>query len=147
MMFYAVAKRLHAITEKTRTRIMELDKTNVKVIGELKDVLIWMAAKPQYTQVIDIVVVSIPKAYGMLLSRDWSSNINGYLSTDWFHLLLPQRGKGDMLRVDRERHMKYVVTELNSPNELVMFYKSILGNYSFNVCATDIFWRIPCRRN
>jgi len=45
----------------------------VKVIGELKDVLIWMTTKPQYTQVIDIVVVDIPEAYGMLLSRDWSA--------------------------------------------------------------------------
>ena len=33
--------------------------------------------------------------------------------------------------------MKYVVTELNGPNEPVMFTNSILGNYSFNVCATE----------
>ena len=46
VMPYVVAKRLHAIPEKTRTRIMQLDKTNVKVIGELKDVLIRIAAKP-----------------------------------------------------------------------------------------------------
>jgi len=42
-----------------------------------------------------------------------------------------------MLRVDCERYMKYVVTELNGPNEPVMFTNSILGNYSFNVCATE----------
>eukprot|EP00253_Pinus_taeda_P034992 PITA_34992 len=111
VMPYVVAKRLHAIPEKTGTRIMQLDRTNVKVIGELKDVLIRMAAKPQYTQVIDIVVVDIPKAYGMPLSRDWSAKLNGYFLTDWSHLLLPQKGKGDMLRVDRERYMKYVVFE------------------------------------
>ena len=42
-----------------------------------------------------------------------------------------------MLRVDRERYMKYVVTEPNNPNEPVMFYNSILGNYSFDVYATE----------
>jgi len=42
-----------------------------------------------------------------------------------------------MLRVDRERYMKYVVMELNNPNEPVMFTNSILGNYSFNVYATE----------
>jgi len=47
VMPYVVAKRLHAIPEKTGTQIMQLDRTNVKVIGELKDVLIRMAAKPQ----------------------------------------------------------------------------------------------------
>jgi len=43
---YAVAKTLHAIPEKTWTGIMQLDKTNVKLNGELKDVFIWMSAKP-----------------------------------------------------------------------------------------------------
>ena len=43
----------------------------MKVIGELKDVLILMVAKPQVAKVIDIVVVDIPEAYGMFLSRDW----------------------------------------------------------------------------
>ena len=33
--------------------------------------------------------------------------------------------------------MKHVVIELNGPNEPVMFTNSILGNYSFNVCATE----------
>jgi len=75
---YAVAKRLHAIPEKTGTRIMKLDKRNVKLIGELKYVLILMAIKPQYSQVIDIVVVDIPEAYRMLLSRDYSTKLNGY---------------------------------------------------------------------
>jgi len=32
--------------------------------------------------------------------------------------------------------MKYVVTELNDPNEPVMFTNSILGNYSFDIYAT-----------
>jgi len=45
-----------------------------------------------------------------------------------------------MLRVDRERYMKYVVTELNNPNEPVMFSKSILGNYSFDVYATETYF-------
>ena len=67
---YVVAERLHVICDKTGTQIMQLDRTNVKVIGELKDVLIQMAAKPQYTQVIDIVVVKMPEAYGMFLNRD-----------------------------------------------------------------------------
>ena len=46
VMPYAVAKTLHAIPEKTWTGIMQLDKTNVKLNGELKDVFIWMSAKP-----------------------------------------------------------------------------------------------------
>ena len=76
----------------------------------------------------------------MLLCRDWSAKLNGYFSTDWSHLLLPKKGKSDMLRVDHERYMKYVVTKLSGPNEPVMFTNSILGNYSFNVCATETYF-------
>ena len=76
----------------------------------------------------------------MLLSRDWSTKLNGYFSTDSSHLLLPQKGKGDMMRVGLERYMKYVVIELNGPNEPVMFTNSILGNYSFNVYNTKTFF-------
>jgi len=49
----------------------------VKVIGELKDVIIRMDTHPKFVQVIDIIVVDIPEAYGLLLSQDWSEKLNG----------------------------------------------------------------------
>ena len=36
----------------------------------------------QVNQTIDIIVVDIPKAYGVILSRDWSAKLNGYFATD-----------------------------------------------------------------
>jgi hypothetical protein len=39
-------------------------------MGELKDVMIRLASDPRVHQVIDIIVVDIPEAYGFLLSRD-----------------------------------------------------------------------------
>jgi hypothetical protein len=67
----------------------------------------------------------------MLLSRDWLAMLNGYFATDWSHLWLPYNGKMNQIRIDRERYMKHVVTDLNDLNELVMFNHSILGNYSY----------------
>jgi hypothetical protein len=60
--------------------IIQLDRTKVKVIGELKDVMIQIASNPKFHQVIDIIIVDIPEAYGMLLSRDWSEKLHGYFS-------------------------------------------------------------------
>jgi len=37
---------------------------------ELKDVMIRMATHLKFVQVIDIIVVDIPEAYGLLLIRD-----------------------------------------------------------------------------
>jgi hypothetical protein len=51
-------------------------------MGEIKYVMIRTTTHLKFVQVIDITVVDIPEAYGLLLSRDWSENLNGYFSTD-----------------------------------------------------------------
>jgi hypothetical protein len=99
-------------------------------MGELKDVMIRIATHPSFVQVIDIMVVDILEAYGLLLSRDWSENMNGYFSTDWEHLLLPLKGYKNMIRIDRERYSKHTTTNLEAPNEPTSMDFPILGNYS-----------------
>jgi hypothetical protein len=37
-------------------------------MGELKDVMIIIAMHPKFVQVIDIIIVDIQEAYGLLLS-------------------------------------------------------------------------------
>jgi hypothetical protein len=62
-------------------------------------------------------VVDIPKAYGLLLSRDWSQNIQGYFSFDWSHLWLPWNGQPNKIRIDQEKYMKHTVIDLEATNE------------------------------
>jgi hypothetical protein len=78
----SICKKLNATLVKSDKHVIQLDRTQVKVIGELKDVMIRMATHPKFVQVIDIIMVDIPEAYGMFLSRDWSEKLNGYFSTD-----------------------------------------------------------------
>jgi hypothetical protein len=47
---------------------------------------IQLASNPKVHQIIDIMVFYIPKAYGLLLSRDWSQKIQGYSTSIWSHL-------------------------------------------------------------
>jgi hypothetical protein len=37
--------------------------------------------------------------------------------TDWSHLWLPENGKPNKIRVNRECYLKFTVTYLNDPNE------------------------------
>ena len=67
----------------------------------------------------------------MILSRDWSAKLNAYFATDWSHLWLPFKGQPNKIKVDHESYMKHTVTDLNDPNEPVMFSNSILGNFCF----------------
>jgi hypothetical protein len=95
--------------------------------------MIRLAYDPRVHQVIDIIVVDIPEAYGLLLSRDWSAKLQGYFSTDWTHLWLPYKGKPNQIRVNNEAHMKHMVMELEGKNEPISFSHTSLGNYFLEV--------------
>jgi hypothetical protein len=82
----SICKKLNVVPLKSDKHVIQIDRTQVKVMGELKDVMIIIATHPKFVQVIDIIVEDIPRAYGFLLSRDWSEKLNGYFSTDWVHL-------------------------------------------------------------
>lgn len=62
-----VAKEINAKWDKTN---VEMDRSLVQDIGELKNVPIRLSKDDQVHQCINIVIVDIPKAYGVLLSRD-----------------------------------------------------------------------------
>jgi ribonuclease HI len=130
----SICKKLNATPLKSDKHVIQLDRTQVKVIGELKYVMIRMATHPKFVQVIDIIVVDIPEAYGLLLSRDWSEKLNGYFSTDWAHLWFPLKGHTNMIRIDRERYLKHIITDLDTPNEPSSTEFPVLGNYS---CDSD----------
>jgi hypothetical protein len=108
----SICKKLKTTPLKSDKHVIQLDITQVKVMGELKDVMIRMATHPKFVKVIDIIVVDIPEAYGFLLSRDWSKKLKIYFSTDWAHLWFPLKGHPNMIRIDREKYMKHTVIDL-----------------------------------
>ena len=82
----------------------------VKVVGELKNVLITLSSNPKVHQTIDIIVVDIHDTYQILLRKYWSDVLDGYFSIDWSHLWLPYNGKTNQIRVDIERYKIHMVT-------------------------------------
>jgi hypothetical protein len=86
-------------------------------------------SNPKHQQIIDIVVVDIPKSYNLFLSRDWSEKLNGYFMKDWSHLWFPYNYQPNKIKVQFERHMKYIVTYLNDNNEPIISSLYTLGNY------------------
>ena len=68
----SICRKLNTIPLKSDKHVIELDRTQVKVMGEIKDVMIKMATHPKFFQVMDIIVVDMSEDYGFLLSQDWS---------------------------------------------------------------------------
>jgi len=92
VMSLSVCQKINAEFKPSNLKIIQLHKTNVTVVGELKDVLIRLSSNQKVQQVIDIVIVDIPEVYGLFLSRDWSEQLHDYFTTDWSHLWLSENG-------------------------------------------------------
>jgi len=82
------------------------------VINELNQVTIRLSSNPKVCQVINILVADILEFYGLILSRDWLEKLHGYFATDLSHIWLLYNGKPNQIKVERERHKKYIITEL-----------------------------------
>ena len=108
----SVCKKINGQPKPSTWQVIQLDRTNVKVTGELEDVLIRLSSNEKVCQFIDIVVADIPEAYGLVLNRDWLAKLNGYFASYWSHPWFPYKGSPNQIKVLREPHMKHNVTQL-----------------------------------
>jgi len=110
-------KKLNATLVKSDKHVIQLDRNQLKVIREMKYVMIIISTHPKFLQVIDIIVVDILEAYGILLSRDRYEKLNRNFSTDWAHLWFPLKGRPNMTKIDREIYLKHTIIDLETLNE------------------------------
>ena len=66
----AVCKKMNGQPKPTAWEVTQLDRTNVKVVKEMENVLIHLSANEKICQFIDIVVADIPDGYALILNRD-----------------------------------------------------------------------------
>lgn len=78
----SICAKLNFQPQKSVVHIVQLDQSQVEVIGELNQVTIRLSSNPKVCQVIDILVADILEFYGLILSRDWSEKLHGYFATD-----------------------------------------------------------------
>jgi len=97
VMSFSIAKKINARWSETFSRIIQLVRTSVPAIGELQDMIIQLSHDSRVHQCINIVVVGIPEAYGLLLSKDWSNKLEGYFATEWSHMWLPYKGRRNQI--------------------------------------------------
>ena len=82
LMPLSIAHKINARWSETSTRIIQLDRTSVPAIGEIRDMIILLSHDSKVHQCINIVVVDILEAYVLLPNRNWSSKLDGYFATD-----------------------------------------------------------------
>lgn len=110
-----------------------MDGSFIHTISGLNNVIIHMSSNHRVHQSINIMIMDIPKAQGLLLCRDWSNKLQGYFSTDWTHLWLPYKVRYNQIRVESEPYTKHNMTQLEGKTELVGFAYAIFGNFFLKV--------------
>ena len=63
-----VCKKINGQPKPTSWEVTQLDRTSVKVVGEMENVLIRLSTNEKICQFIDIVVADIPDGYGLILN-------------------------------------------------------------------------------
>ena len=106
-------------------------------------VLIRLYSNLKVCQIIDTLVVEILEFYGLILSMNWYEKLHGYFATDWSHMWLPYNGKTNQIFVDREKHMKYSLTDFDEENEPIVFTNSILEVILLNLSLAIFQHRNP----
>jgi hypothetical protein len=108
--------------------IYAIDSRQVPTYGEIKYFYAWITVAPHIITVFNIVVVDLPPAYGVVLGRDWSSMIGGYIMNDGSCMMFPDK-YGAMIKVPREPRRSFSFKKKD--NELVEDYIDVgIGNYA-----------------
>ena len=98
-MSLSMAEKLNLVLIQYAMKIVQRDRPNVKVLGEVKDFLIRISPNLKLFQIIDITITNIPYSYGLFLNKYWSEKLSGYFSSDWSHLWFPLNGKTNTIKV------------------------------------------------
>ena len=88
--------------------LFSFDSNKVKCLGMIKYLVISLSQIRDKTLVMDVVVVSIPPKFGMLLSRSWVAKLKGALQMDMSYATIPVFGA--QRRIFREKMLAYMVT-------------------------------------
>lgn len=100
IMSASVCSKLNIEPQKSAVHIFQLDQTKVKVLGEINSITIWLSTDPRVVQGIVTLIADIPEFYGLILSRDWSEKLHGYISIDLSHMWLPYKWKPKEIKID-----------------------------------------------
>lgn len=82
VMPFSLCQKLDVDPKKSNIQIVQLDHSKVKVLEEMRNVLIRLSVDSRVHHTVDIMVADIPEAYGLLLRKDWYIQLNGYFYTD-----------------------------------------------------------------
>jgi hypothetical protein len=66
-----------------------IDSKSIKFCGVIKDLKVHLYTYPEVSLSMDVIVIDVPNAWGMLLSRKWAATLGGSLQMDLSYATIP----------------------------------------------------------
>jgi hypothetical protein len=89
VMSLKVMDQLGLKTTRPYRNVCGIDSREIKVCGLIKDLKVSLVAYPDISLLMDVVVIDVPDAWGMLLSRKWAANLGGSIQMDLSYATIP----------------------------------------------------------
>jgi hypothetical protein len=115
VMSLKVMEQLGLKTTHPYGNVCGIDSKKVKVYGLIEDVEVYLHDFPHISLIMNIVVIDVPDAWGMLLSRSWAVALGGFLSMDLTHAHIPM-GDGTFEILYSRQAIKKHVMDLDHPD-------------------------------
>jgi hypothetical protein len=94
-----VMRRLAIECTRPCKDLLDLDSRTLETIGYIKDLSITYDQAPNVSMLINMIVVDILEAYGMILWREWSTKVRkGRYFMEGNHFTFPHKGVEVVLR-------------------------------------------------
>lgn len=98
-----------------------MDSREIKVCDLIKDLHMKLVAYPNISLLMDVVVINVQDAWGMLPSRKWATNLGGSIQTNLSYTTIPTC-ENTYVHLHHEQMKKYHIEDPQNPiNELVCF--------------------------
>jgi hypothetical protein len=104
----------------------------VETHGIILNLQVKLASYPNITFPMDVLVIDVPDAWGMLLSRKWAATMGGTLQMDLTYATILS-SENSFVKLYREKERKFHVEDPKEPMNEFVYHMSDIGNYS--ICS------------
>jgi hypothetical protein len=116
-------KQLGLKTTRPYGNVCGIDSKKVKFLRVCEDIEVFLIDFAHIIILMDIVVINVLDAWGMLLSRSWSTALGVFLSMDLTHAHIPIENDTFQILYNREkddRHVTILMVLIMLVNEIMM---------------------------
>jgi hypothetical protein len=126
-----VMEQLNLRISRPYHKICAMDSKTIQVHGLIKGLQVHLASFPDIMIEMDIVVIDVPDAWGIFLSRKTAADLGGNLQMDLTYATIPTPN-GSMFRLNRKLERKYHVEDPRNPINDIVYRELEMGFYEID---------------